>query len=429
MGTSKLSRRQFCRAAVAGAAAPYVISSAALGGPGRAPASERINMGTIGLGGRGQDVMQALMSNDDVQMVAVCDVQATRRQIGKLIVDRHYGNSDCVTYQDLRELLARDDIDAVLVATGDNWHALASILAAKCGKDVYSEKPMSLTIGEGRAVAETVRRYGVVYQCGTQRRSVARFAYAIELARSGKLGELKELWAEKAPFGGKVEWHRKTLPAEPEPPVDFLDWDMWLGPAQWRPYNHRYVTRGFWSLHLDFSGGAITEWGSHTVDLCQLAVGQERSGPVEFELAMVKSDQFEEPRRSVVAHYANGVKLFFEPGKWPLHVKFVGSEGWIYVDDDGNIKAEPESLLAGKKFGKGYPATNHVRNFLDCVKARHTPIAPAEEAHRSNTACQVANLCVQLDRPLKWKPELEQFDNDTEADAMRYRAMREPWRL
>jgi len=424
----RLSRRDFCRAA-AGAAAPYVITSTALGAPGRAPASERIVMGAIGLGGRGRHDMQALMNNDDVQMVAVCDVQATRRKIGKLIVDRHYGNSDCVTYRDFRELLARDDIDAVLVATGDNWQALASIMAAKAGKDIYSEKPMSLTVGEGRGVADTVKRYGVVYQCGTQRRSVPRFAYAVELARSGKLGELKEVWAEKAPFGGKVEWFRITLPPEPEPPADFLDWNMWLGPAQWRPYNHRYITRGFWALHLDFSGGAITEWGSHTVDLCQLAVGQEHSGPVEFELDMVKSEQFEEPRRSVVAHYANGVKLIFEPGKWPLHVRFVGTEGWIYVDDDGNVRAEPKSLIAGRKFGRGYPATNHIRNFLDCVKSRRTPIAPAEQAHRSNTVCQVANICVQLNRPVKWIAERERFDNDPEADAMLYRAMRQPWRI
>jgi len=349
MGTGRLTRRAFCTRLAAGAAAPYVITSSALGASGRAPASERIVMATIGLGGRGRHVMQALMSNEDVQMVAVCDVMATRRRIGKQMVDRHYGNSDCVTYRDFLEVLARDDIDALLIATGDNWHALVAIMAAKAGKDMYCEKPMSLTVGEGRAVAETVRRYGVIYQCGTQRRSVARFKYAIDLARSGKLGELKELWAEKAPFGGKVEWHRKTLPPEPEPPADFLDWNRWLGPAPWRPYNHRYVTRGFWSLHLDFSGGAITEWGSHTVDLCQLANGTENTAPVEFELDMVKSDQFDEPKRSVVAHYANGVKLFFEPGKWPLHVKFVGTEGWIYADDDGNVRAEPKSLLAGQK--------------------------------------------------------------------------------
>jgi len=415
---NRLTRRAFVKGAAAALAAPYVITSTALGGPERAPASERIVMATIGCGGRGTHDMAALMGNDDVQMVAICDVQRKKREAAKATVDKRYGNTDCVVYRDLRELLARDDIDAVLVATGDNWHTTAAILSAKAGKDMYCEKPMSVTVTEGRALCQVMERYGTVFQCGTQRRSVPRFKYAVDLAQSGKLGELKTLYAEKAP----PEWFKHhpfaTLPAEPEPPQDEIDWDMWLGPAAWRPYNKQYLTRQFWMCHFDFSGGTITEWGSHTVDLCQWANGADNETPVEFELA----------EGTVVARYANGVKLVFEEGKWPLHVRFVGTEGMIYVDDDGNMEAEPKSLLEGRQFGKGYPNENHVRNFLDCVKSRKTPIAPAEGAHRANATSQIANICQRVGRKVRFDPKKEQFIDDPIADRMLARTIREPWR-
>jgi len=307
----------------------------------------------------------------------------------------------------------------VLVATGDNWHTMASILAARAGKDMYCEKPMSVTVAEGRALCRAMDRYGVVFQCGTQRRSVPRFRFAVELAQSGKLGKLKTLYAEKAP----PEWFKfhpyASLPPQPEPPREVVDWDMWLGPAAWRPYNAGYLTRQFWMASLDFSGGMITEWGSHTVDLCQWANNADDQTPVEFELA----------EGTVVAHYANGAKLVFEKGKWPLHVRFVGSEGMVYVDDDGTIEAKPKSLLAGRQFGKGYPNENHVRNFLDCVKSRRRPIAPPEGAHRANATYQIANICEQLGRKLKFDPAKERFVGDEMADRMLSRAIREPWHL
>ncbi len=416
---SKITRRVFLRGAGAAVAAPYVITSTALGAAGRPAASNRITMGTIGLGGRGSHDMAALLANDDVQMVAVCDVVRDKRNRGKATVDDRYGNRDCATYRDLRELLARDDVDAVLVATGDNWHSMAAILAARAGKDMYCEKPMSVALAEGRALCDAMDRYGVVFQCGTQRRSVPRFAFAVELAQSGKLGELKTVYAEKAP----PDWFKfhpyATLPAQPEPPKEEVDWDMWLGPAAWRPYNAQYMKRPFWMANLDFSGGMITEWGSHTADLCQWANNADDTTPVEYELA----------EGTVVARYANGVKLVYEEGKWPLHVRFVGTEGSIYVDDDGTIEAQPKSLLADRKFGKGYPQANHVRNFLDCVKSRQRPIAPAEGAHRANSTCQIANICQELGRKLTFDPKNERFVDDPMADRMLARTMREPWRL
>ncbi len=419
MTDSRVTRRAFLRGTGALVAAPYVITSSALGAEGRPAASNRITMGTIGLGGRGSHDMAALLSNDDVQMVAVCDVVRAKRKRGKATVDAKYGNQDCATYGDLRELLARADIDAVLIATGDNWHSMAAILAARAGKDMYCEKPMSVALAEGRALCDAMERYGVVFQCGTQRRSVPRFAFAVELAQSGKLGELKTVYAEKAP----PEWFKyhpyATLPAQPEPPKEEADWDMWLGPAAWRPYNELYMKRPFWMCSLDFSGGMITEWGSHTADLCQWANNADDTTPVEFDLA----------EGTVVARYANGVKLVFEEGKWPLHVRFVGTEGMIYVDDDGTIEAEPKSLLADRKFGKGYPQANHVRNFLDCVKSRRTPIAPAEGAHRANSTCQIANICQELGRKLTIDPKTERFVDDPMADRMLTRTTRPPWRL
>ncbi|NQT36860.1 MAG: Gfo/Idh/MocA family oxidoreductase [Planctomycetes bacterium] len=415
----QLTRRAFVRGAGAALAVPYVITSAALGNQDKPAASERVTMGIIGCGGRGSHDMASFMSNADVQMVASCDVVKLKRDAAKAKIDRQYGGGVCKTYRDLRELLARDDIDAVLIATGDNWHSTAAILAAKAGKDMYCEKPMSVAVTEGRALCDTMDRYGTIFQCGTQRRSVPRFAYAVELAQSGKLGELKTVFAEKAP----AEWFKfhpyTTFPAQPEPPKDICDWDMWLGPAAWRPYNPQYMSRQFWMASLDFSGGMLTEWGSHTVDLCQWANNADDTNPVEFELA----------EGTVVAHYANGVKLVFEDGKWPLHVRFVGTEGSIYVDDDGNIEAKPASLLADKKFGKGYPQANHVRNFIDCFKSRRRPIAPAEGAHRANSTCQIANICIQLGRKLKYDPKTERFIGDEMADRMLDRTMREPWGL
>ncbi len=419
MVNSMIVRRAFIRRAGAALAAPYVITSAALGAEGRPAASQRITLGAIGLGGRGTSDLGSFLGNSDVQVVAACDVVRSKRDAGKAKVDKHYGNSDCATYRDLRELLARDDVDAMLIATGDNWHTTAAILAAKAGKDMYCEKPMSVALTEGRALCQAMDRYGVVFQCGTQRRSVPRFAFAVELARSGKLGELKTLYAEKAP----PEWFKyhpyATLPPQPEPPKDVIDWDRWLGPAAWRPFNPKYMSRGFWMCHFDFSGGMIPEWGSHTVDLCQWANSADGETPVEFELA----------EGTVVAHYANRARLVFEEGKWPLHVRFVGTEGSVYVDDDGTIETEPKSLLAARKFGKGYPQSNHVRNFLDCVKSRRRPIAPAEGAHRANSTCQIANICQQLGRKLTFDPKAEKFVGDPMADRMLARTIREPWRF
>ena len=418
-----ITRRQFLRNVAAGgiAAAPYVITSNALGGEGKPPASDRIVMGAIGLGGRGRYVMRACTWNKDVQMVAVCDAQAGRRDAAKAMIDKHYGTHDCQAYIDLRDLLARQDIDAVMIATGDNWHSMASILAARAGKDVYCEKPMSVTIAEGRAVADTMRRFARIYQCGTQRRNVGHFVFAVNLARSGRLGKLHTLHAEKA--GSRSGVHFTVLPTEPQPAPEVMAWDLWLGPAPWRPYNAKYYTRGFWSSHGDFSGGSITEWGSHTVDLCQWANDTDSTAPVEYEVINERGD--------VAARYANGVKLVIRKGMrfGTCPVRFEGDEGWIEVGDSGLMEAHPASLLEDRKFRGGYPADGQVREFLNCVKSRQLPISNADVAHHSMTACHCANIAVRLGRTVKWDPDKEEFVGDEEANRFRSRAVRQPWWL
>jgi len=418
-----LSRRAFLRGAAAATggllACPTIITSTALGGQGRPAASERIVMGTIGYGGRAGYVMGALMVQPDVQMVALCDVKRNRREAGKAAMDKKYGNTDSKTYLEMFDLLGRSDIDACLIATGDSWHSLAACLTAKAGKDMYCEKPMSVVVAEGRAVAETMRRYGRIFQCGTQRRSLDHFRFATDLVQRGMLGELRDIYAEKAPWW--METYETRLPAEPEPPREEFDWNRWLGPAMWRPYNKKYATRGFWGGHLDFAGGSYTEWGSHTVDLCQWAAQKDHTSPVDYE--PVGSD--------VVARYADGLKLHItQPiGKGSCGVRYEGTEGWVQVDDSGTIDVYPESLRAAWRLGKGYPVDNHVRNFLDCIKTRQQPVAPAEGAHHSITACHVANICRRLGRPVKWDPDKEVFIGDDEANRFVSRAYRQPWRL
>ena len=420
------NRRSFLKRAALGTggllAAPYVITSTALGGNGRLPASDRIVMGSIGYGGRGRYVTDAFMLNQDVQMVAVCDVQGDRRNSAKAQVDKKFGNSDCKAYIDLRELLARPDIDAVVIATGDNWHSMASILAARAGKDIYCEKPLSVSIGESRAVVETMKRYARIFQCGTQRRNIGNFVFAVNLARSGKLGKLRELHAEKATGMSNIV-RFTVLPPEPQPAREVMDWDMWLGPAAWRPYNSRYYTRGFWSDHGDFSGAAINEWGSHTVDLCQWANDADTTAPIEYE---IMNDKFD-----VTARYANGTKLIIRTGLrfGTCPVRFEGDEGWVETGDSGQIETYPVSLLQERKFLGGYPADNHVREFLDCLKSRRQPISTAGVAHQAITACHAANVCVRLGRPVKWDPAKEEFIGDEEANRLRTRPYRQPWRL
>ncbi len=415
----RINRRSFLHKTTAAAGALAVLP---LGfrAAAQTPPSDRIVLGAIGLGGRGRYILSTFLQYPDVQVVAICDAMGERRAQGKAMVDNHYQNEDCATYIDMRELLARQDIDAVMIATGDNNHALVSVLAARAGKDIFCEKPMSVTIAESRAVVEAVRGNARIFQCGTQRRNIANFVYAADLARSGKLGRITAVYAEKAWDESGV--HFKALEAQPEPPYEELAWELWLGTALWRPYNREYLG-GFWRRHGDFSGGSITEWGSHTVDLCQWALNADNTTPLTYEPINAQGD--------IEAVYANGAKLIIKKGMrfGSCPVRFEGEEGWVETGDSNEMDAHPKSLLSGRSYSGGYPADNHVREFLNCVKTRRQPRSHAEASHHSITACHCANAAVRLNRPVTWDPIKEEYPGDDEANRLRSRAAREPWMI
>jgi hypothetical protein len=419
---SRFHRRDFLKTALGAGAlwmSPQIVSAATLGRGGAVAPNDRVMLGAIGIGNRGGYVLNVFLQAPDVQFIAVCDVKANRREAVKKIADEKYGNQNCATYRDLRELLARDDLDAVLIATGPNWHAAASALAAEAGKDVYCEKPCTKNIAESLALAKTFRRTGRVFQAGTQRRSLPNFMFAIDLARYGKLGKLHTLHAHPGGLGTKTSgW------AEPqeEPPKDQVDWDLYLGPSAWRPFNRQFLDGFNFEKGGGLVGGGCLEWGSHCVDLCQWANEADDTAPVEYEPV---EDRLH-------ARYANGVQLILRNDGWlPLGscpVRFEGDKGWVETADNGDIEVSSPELLAGMGAKvSGYPADFHVRNFLDCVKSRGQTRANADVACWAHIACHAANVALFLGRKVKFDPKKQEFIGDAEANRLRSEALRDPW--
>ncbi len=426
---SFLKRTALASATVAAAASnPWTHSPLASANTTGVAPSDKISLGVIGFGPRCDYVLQAMLKLPDVQCVAIADVQDSRRKSGKSLVDKHYENSDCVLFHDFRELLARDNIDAVLIATGDRWHAPASILAAEAGKDVYSEKPCGLTIADCQQLADAMKKHGRVFQAGTQRRSVPNFQQAARLAHEGKLGKLHTLDATVYTPTLNNSW----LPAEPTPPVEVCDWNMWLGPAPWRPYNSKYVA-GQWRGIYDFESGArLLDWGAHTVDLCQWANQSDNTMPIQYEPSTT----------NITCTYANGVKLVLDFLKDPFGdrgpnwitrlgtcpVRFVGSEGSVETGDNGEMVVKPESLAQeireDYKRVRGLDVSAHSRNFFDCVKSREQPVTNPQVMRRSHIACHAAALSWILNRKLRLDPQTEQFLDDPEANRLRTRPAR-----
>ncbi|HRY48346.1 MAG TPA: Gfo/Idh/MocA family oxidoreductase [Candidatus Paceibacterota bacterium] len=431
---SGFSRRKFLRrAALAGGviSTPWLVPFNVLGRNGAVPPSEKILLGGLGIGGRGSGVLNWMLGESDVHFVAVCDAKKSQRENVKRMVDNRYGNKDCAVHQDIREFLAtRTDIDALLIATGDRWHATASVLAMRAGKDVYSEKPSSMTIAEGQAVVDTARRYSRVYQTGVQRLSEANFAFAIELARSGRLGKVHTARAHIAPWDA-AEMRHDWLPAEPEPPKDEVDWDAWLGPCPWRPYNSAYV-RGGWRGFYDFHTSCIGEWGAHTFAQSQAGLDTLDTSAVEYHYVNNPTGD------GMVTVFANGTRMILHRGDEWWHgscgMRFEGPEGWVSVADGYSIpEVSSPSLLADlKKIVGDYMARtqrpmSHVRNFFDCVKSRRLTVAHPGVMHRTMSTVHAANICMWLKRDMKYDPVKEEFVNDAEANRLRSRAMREPW--
>ena len=434
MSKQHTRREFFGRSAAAGAACalPTLLAARAWSGEPAARPSETIGLGVIGIGPRCTYDLTAILQLPDVRCLAIADVQASRREAGKQLVDKHYGNTECKLYRDFRALLDRKDIDAVLVATGDRWHAPASIMAAEAGKDVYSEKPCGLTIELCQRLDNAMRRTGRVFQAGTQRRSVPNFQWAVEWARQGKLGKLHTLYASIYTPGVLTEW----LPGEPTPAPEVVDWNLWLGPAPWRPYNAKYVAGG-WRGYWDFDSGArLLDWGAHTLDLCQWANSADDTMPIEYEPHDDK----------IVCRYANGVQVVMDFLKEPFGnrdphfitrlgtcpVRFVGDAGSVETGDSGELVAKPdalaESIPPAAKRVRGLDVSAHARNFFDCVKSRQAPVCNSTVMRRSHIACHAAALAWLLRRKLRIDPQTETFVDDAEANGLRSRPERDPWR-
>ena len=417
------SRRGFLKSAAAIVAAPTIISASALGAEGRPVPSNRIVMGAIGVGGMGNGDMRGLMGYPEVQMVAVCDVDRAMRESAQKAVNEYYAKArkdtdykGCEAYNDFRDLLERSDIDAVSIATPDHWHALISIAAAKAGKDIYCEKPLTLTIREARAMVNAVRRYGRVFQTGSQQRSEFRglFRQACEYVRSGRIGKVVTV---NVGCGGPSS--DCYLPAQPVP--DGMDWDLWLGPAPWRPYNeglHPFT----WRAYRDYSGGGMTDIGAHMFDIAQWGLNMDHTGPVEIIPPDGKDVKL------LTYRYESGVLMYHGQSSG---VTFTGTDGKIEVSRE-TLTATPESI-AEEPLGPNevhLPRNaGHKADFLDCVKTRRKPICDVEIGCRSVTICHLGNLAYWLKRRLQWDPVKEEFIGDEEANRWLDRPKRSSWAL
>jgi len=403
-------------------AAPTIVSAAALGKDGAVPASDRITLGAIGIGSRGRYDLNCILWEPDVRVLAVADVRAVNRKKAKAAIDGKYGDNGCTEYIDYRELLARDDIDTCLIATGPNWHATMAIAAAKAGKDVYCEKPCTKNIVQSLALAEVYRRTARVFQAGTQRRNLPNFMFAVRLAQTGRLGKLTAVHAQPAGMRTSMSgWQ----PAETEPPREEVDWDLYLGPAAWRPYNKRLLDGFNFEKGGGLVGGGILEWGSHCVDLCQWANSADDTSAVEYNPP---------ENGEMTAMYANGVKLVIRDKGWlglgSCPVRFEGETGWVETGDGGEIVASSPDLLVGKGATiRGYPANNHIRDFFHCVRTRGKPLANADVACNAHITCHAANISLALNRKLKYDPATTYFVGDDQANRLRSEALRDPLRL
>lgn len=457
-----IPRRRFLQRslAVAGlASAPWLGSSPARGTGGVTSPGARLNVGLIGCGMMGSGHLKVLLGRRDTQVVAVCDVDRSRCEEGRRIADEAYAAErtagsyrGCAAINDYRELLARPDIDAVVIVTPDHWHSPISIEAARAGKDVYCEKPVSLTIGEGRELAATIRRYARVFQTGTQYRSIPAIRQVCEFVRSGGLGKVRSvftIWTKtQVPgIGGSYVPLDPALPAETPP--EGLDWNLWVGPARYRPYHsayHRNPLPGVvpWSFCEAFGAGAVTGYHSHAADVIQYAIGMETGGPVE--IIHPTSGRFP----TLTCRYANGV-LLHHVDHWgqvgelyqavPADARlaglfgglFVGERGWITsMYGSGPIEAGPVGLLEEMKLSTREAvigANDHHSNWIDCIRSRRQPSADEEIGHRAASLGHLVTLSLMLGRSLKWDPAREEFDGDDTANRLRSRAMREPWQL
>jgi len=453
-----MKRREFMKGTLAGTAGvlgfPTIIPASALGLGGATAPSDRLTMGCIGVGSQGTGDMRGFLQNEDLRVVAVCDVRQAFRQRAKDLVDAQNGDKNCAMYNDFRELLARDDIDTVSIAPGERWHALMSIEAARRGKHIHCEKSLALSVAEAKALRDAIQRYKVVFQMGSQQRSSAPFRFATELVRNGRIGQLQTIAIGSAgggrtalPLGLGFSQMPREKPA-PVPPG--VDWDMWLGPSPWAPYSDLRITRTWMSIRDYALGGIGAEYGVQDVDIGQWANNSDDTTPISVEGT---GDVYHDIRDTLTTYeieytYANGVKMIlmdlvtarkrywqFQFGQSPAGVSvgliLFGTEGWIWVSRAG-MQTKPASLMRtvlGPNDVRVLYSDNHRRNFLDAVRTGQPNVSPVEVGVHDEMICQMGDIAVRLGRKLNWDPVNEVFKDDEIANRKLSRVMRSPWRL
>ncbi|MDR2679817.1 MAG: Gfo/Idh/MocA family oxidoreductase [Tannerella sp.] len=425
-----MNRRLFIKGSALSAAAFTILPRNVLGGKAYTPPSDKINIGLIGCGAQGRGLASQFAKRANV--IAASDCESTRLQRLQESVEKETEKATGKAYKgfkqyaDYNELLARTDIDAVIIATPDHWHALMTVAACRIGKDVYVEKPMSHCLAEGRAMADAVKKYNRVLQVGNMQRSWRNFRHACELVRNGYIGEIREVKVSVGPPPVKYD-----LPGQPVPKT--LNWEQWIGPAPMNPFNDELIFMergGFpnWRNYREYGGGMVSDWGAHMFDIAQWALGMDDSGPIEFLPPDVKK------RIPLTMRYASGVIMTHEPGFRKSDgncVRFIGSDGIIDISRSflDTIPAKLQDQVIGDNEIKLYHSDDHYNDFLNAVKTRKQPLSTVEIGHRTASVCQIANLCYEFDRPLVWNPEKEIFFNDAEANKRRMDVYRNPYKL
>jgi predicted dehydrogenase len=435
---SQVNRRDFLRLATAAAVGPMIVPRHVVARSQTIAPSDRITLASIGVGSMGGGHVRGFLKMPEVRYLAICDVRQENLQKAKAAVDQQYGDSSCSASTDFREVLARPDIDAVVIATGERWHPLIGIEAARRRKHMYCEKPLSVTLAEGLALREAVKKHGVVFQFGTQQRSSQNYRLTAELVRNGYIGDVKTIMIGSAGGGRPKPEPPETLK---EPPSGF-DYDRWLGPAPYVPYSDVRVSRT-WMFIRDYGLGCLGgAWGIHDVDAAQFFLDTDDAPPLEIEgRARYYEDIRDVPYSwTVEQKYANGVNVIhmdlvtakarakqFELGGMASLV--TGSKGWIWVSRQA-VRTEPESLaqtVIGAQEKRVIFSDDHKRNFLDAIRKRQQPISPIASAVHAETSCQQADIAMQLQRKLRWDPKAERFVDDEQANRMLSRAIRAPW--
>jgi predicted dehydrogenase len=432
-----VGRREFLKSAplaLAGAAAfPTIVRASALGRGGAVAPSDRIVMAGIGYGMQGPGDMRNFLGKSDVQWVAVCDLDDAALKRAQDIVNQRYGNTDCRTYKDYRELYARGDLDAVLIAVPDHWHAILSIAAVRAGLDVYGEKPFTHGLREGRALCNAIARYGRVWQTGSWQRSEDNFHRASELVRNGRVGKIRRV--EVGLPSGYTDFAGTFGEEKIEPPPAGLDYETWLGPAPWSPYCRARVHMN-WRWNMDYAGGQLMDWIGHHLDIAHWGLGLELTGPIEVtgKGEFPTTGIYNSAKRFWVdTKYADGTPIVIAGGYPEIQsgTKWIGDAGWVWVDR-GGFESQPAHLtqeVIGPNEMRLYRSRDHYQNFLDCVRSRALTIAPAEVGHRSASVGHLGVIAIETGRTIKWDPATETIIGDAAAERLLSRSYRKPYQM